>query len=266
MRVVKKLPSMTNVTANSKATLNCPVGNTYEKIMFEYSGTTFDRTHMSNISVLLNGKEIQRFTDMTEVDFLNDFYGRSDTAGFITLYFNRPEMDNLGMRRVTGLGTSDVQSLTIEMDISASAVAPVLSAHAILREPEPLGLITKIKRFPVTFATSGKQDIDNLPLGARIAAIHLKKPDVSAVEVEIDSVKVYDVSKAIGEALQKENGRIPQTATATHIDFMLDNDMAQALVTNYSGKNVQDLRIRPTIDSSGQITALVEYLDDWGGM
>jgi len=265
MRIVKQLPSIANVGAGNTVTLNCPVGLTYEKITFVLGGTIFTRAQLKNISVKVNGKELQAYQSGTELDYINDYYGRADTANYLTLWFNRPELRELGSMRLTGLGTKDVQSLTVEADIDAGASAPTLSAYAMLREPEPLGLVTKVKAFPATFATSGKQDIDNIPRGPRIAAIHLFKADISAVEVEVDAVKVWDASKTEGEVFQKEAlpvARVPQTAVATHIDFLLDGDIAQALVTD----GVADFRLRPTLDTSGSVRTVVEYLDQFAGL
>jgi len=264
-RIVKQLPSIANVAANASVVLNCPVGLTYEKITFVQGGTAFTRAQMTNIEVKVNGKSIQSYLDGTELDEINDYYGRADTANYLTLHFNRPELRDLVQSRLTALGTADVQTLTVELDITG-ATAPTLKAFAVLREPEPLGLITKVKAFPVTFATAGKQDIDSIPgNGPRIAAMHLFKSDVSDVEVEVDSIKVVDASKTEGEVIQKEAmpvARVPQTAVATHIDFLLDGDTAQALVT----KGVQDLRVRPTLTTSGAVRAVVEYLDGFGGI
>jgi hypothetical protein len=281
-RITKKLPSIANVTAGATATLSCPVGKTYNKIMLVYTGTDVARTDFKNINVNINGKSVQTYADGAELDLINDYYGRSDTAGVLTLHFNRPEAHNLLNQRLTGLGTLDVQTLDIAFDIDATAPGDLaMEAYAVLSEGMPLGAFVKFKRFPVTYATSGEQEIDNIPKGPNIMAIHLKKADVSNVEVEVDGFKFFEGSKTIIEALQKEaepKARVPQGASCTHVDFMLEGDYQQSLATRYpkknpdgsdhplAGRNVQDLRIRPTIDTAGALVALVEYLDGFAGI
>ena len=54
----------------------------------------------------------------------------------------------------------------------------------------------------------------------------------------------------------------PQTATMTTVDFALDGDMNHSLVT----QGLFDLRLRPTLDTPGQVNILVEYLDALAGI
>lgn len=261
MRKIVKLPSMSNVAAGAVATLNCPVGLTYECFTLKYTGVTL--AQMTNIEVRVNGKTIQKFASGTELDEINTYHGRKAASGYLNIWQVRPELKALLDQRMTALGTADVQTLSLLVEIDAAATAPVLVAYALQSVPQPLGLICKVKAFPVSFATSGEQEIDNLPKsGARVAAIHLMKSDVSKVEVELDSIKVIETPKALAEELQTKYGKTPQTAVATHVDFLLDGDIKHAMAT----AGVQDFRVRPTIDTSGEVRCVVEYLDGYEGI
>lgn len=260
MRITKKLPSLANVSAGQTATLNCPVGLTYDRIELEYSGVTL--AQMKNIEVVINGKPVMTFKDAARVEKLNDYYGRAKTAGFLTLHFARPEMVNLRDQRVTALGTLDVATLAINVDIDAAAEAPVIKGHAVLSEPQPLGAFVKVREFQYDASVSGPLEISTLPKGPRIMAAHFFKSDVNDLEVEIDSQKVFDGSKSLVEAVQKGYGRVPQTADATHFDTVLEGDPAQSLVT----ANAQDLRFRADLATAGALSVLIEYLDGFAGI
>lgn len=263
MRQLKKLPSLTNVGAGQTAVLNCPLRLTYDRILLEYSGTSVTRSMMKNIQVKIDGKPVQIYKDAAELQSINDYYGRADNTGFVSLYFNRPEMDSVGEQRLTGLGTLDVQTLSVEIDIDSGAPGDfALKAHANLSEPQPLGLLTKVKAFPLSSSVSGEIEIDNIVTGPRIMAIHLFKSDINNIEVQVDSQIVYEASKSLGEVLQKEHGRAPVTADCTHVDFMLEGDNAQALITG----GVQDFRLRPNLGTSGSVRVVVEYLDGKAGI
>ncbi len=147
------------------------------------------------------------------------------------------------------------------MDIGA-ATAPTLVAYAVLSEERPLGVITKVRRLPFTFAVAGAVEIDKIPLGPRIIAIHLQKADVNDVELELDSVRVIKQPKLLGEQLQRQRLRVPQTAAYTHVDFCLEGDIMQAMIT----EGARDFRLRPTLGSAGLVTAIVEYLDGFAGL
>lgn len=261
MRKIVPLPSFSNVAEGSVATCNCPVGLTYEQIVLKYGGTTFDPANMVKIEVKVNGKAI---IDMTgdQLVSLNKYYGVPDSTGYVTLWFARPWMATVFESRLTSLGTSDVSTLSVHVTISG-ATSPTLEAHAVQNAAQPLGLIAKIKQFPRAFSTTGQQEIDSLPKGgARIAAFHLFKSDVSDVEVDVNGVRVYDLSKGVGSELESRYGRTPQDSAATHVDFLLDNDINNALALS----GVQDFRIRPTIDTVGSVNTVVEYLDGYAGI
>ena len=270
MRKTIKMPSMANVGAGQTATLNCPVGLTYDLISIEYSGKKANGTDditlddLKNIEVRVNGKTIQTFKDGLELDRINQYHGRGAANGILNIWFIRPEMANLNAQRLTALGTQDVQTLSLHIDGESTLTSLALSAKAIQSEPQNLGAIVKVKAFPVSFAVSGEVEIDNLPRsgGVMIGCMHLFKSDISNVEVEINSIKAFDSSKAYSEELQKRYKKAPQTANATHIDFMLEGDLAQAMDT----RGVQDFRIRPTLDTAGAVRTVVEYIDGFAGI
>lgn len=255
-RKIIQLPAFTPVTAGSDTSVSLPVrGNTYEKVTLQYSGVTL--AQLKNIEVRLNGDPIQHYKTGTQLEALNDFYGRPKTAGFLTIWAIRPELTNIAQRRLTAWGTMNVATLSIHVDIDAAASAPALTAHATVSAPRNMEIITKIKQYPHNSSVAGQVDIDNIPIGPRIMAAHFFKADISDMEIELDNVKFYDASKTLAEAIQKENGRTAATASCTHVDFMGDDDISNALVT----ANARDMRFKPTLDTSGATDIVVEFLD-----
>lgn len=274
MRELTPLPSISDVGPGNDSSLNLPLGKTYEMIQLEYSGKKANGvddvtpSDLQNIEVQVNGKVIQAYKDGNEIDVLNQFYGRGAANGFLNLWFIRPELENIGgmwASRLTALGTADIQTLTLHFHGKDDLTSLSVKAHAV-KNPvsQPMGLITKVRAFPRSFATSGQQEIDNIPRsGARIAAMHLFKSDVSDVELTVDQRNKVDASKALLEEYQIRVGkRTPQTAVATHIDFLINGDIEDALAT----KGVQDFRVKPTLDTNGDVRTVVEYLDYFAGI
>jgi hypothetical protein len=261
-RVLRELPAVDNVAAGATATQRLPIGPTYDLIQLVYTGVT--RAQINGIRVVVNGKVIQKFTEADRLQDINDYYGRPDTSGVVTLYFWRPEMDGVARQRLTALGTLDVQTAAIEIDIDAAAVGTTLKCLALQSEPAPLGLINKIKEFTAQPSVAGAFEVDQLVLGARVQAMHFYKSDITRVEIDADSVRVYEANKADAEALQKSYGRVPQTAVMTSVDWCLDGDQANAIITDRTV--IQDLRIRPTVGAAGNVPIVVEYLDQFAGM
>lgn len=260
MRLTKKMPSLANVGAGQTATLNMPVGNTYDRLEVQYSGVTL--AELKNIELVINGKPVMSFKDGPTIEALNDYYGRAKTAGFLTLHFARPEMSTLEQQRLTSIGTLDVSTLALNIDIDGAAAAPVITAHAIQSEPAPLGAFIKVREFQFDASVSGQVEISTLPRGPRILAAHLFKSDVTSLQVELDGQLVLDGSKSLLQSIQKTYGRVPQTDIATHFDTALEGDLSQALVTN----NAQDMRFRADLATAGALRFTVEYLDGFAGI
>jgi len=227
-RKFNQLPSWSNVAPGSTATLQIPIGVTYDSIHIKYSGVTL--AQLKNLELRINGKVVQSYIDAVRLQDINKHYKRNIKTGVLTLHFVRPEMDNVALRRMTALGTADVSTLDIRVDIDAATLAPVLEAHAIKSPQSALGMITKVKRFPASSATSGLKEIDNIPKEGRLAAVHFFKADISKVQIEADSVLLYDVDKTLAAGYQVDHGRNPNALKHTTVDFHLEGDPTQALI------------------------------------
>lgn len=263
MRNLIELPTIQNVAAGGTCVLNLPIGMTYDEVIFELTNVT--TAQMTNYKLKVGSKTI---TDVASADVLEDqnkFYARPQAANTFTHWFYRPEVKE-DVRMLTSLGTLDLSAVTIEFKLDAGVVNPAIKAYAVQRAPQVMGLVTKVREYPLAFATSGLQQIDNIPRGARITAVHLKKSDVSRVEFEINNgtgpAKIIEASKALLEVLQKQNMRVPQTAKYTHLDFNLTGDLAGAMPT----AQLVDMRFKPFLDTSGQLTVVVEYIDGLNGI
>jgi coat protein len=259
------LPSVLNVAVGNTFILDVPVGGlTYEQIILDLGANITD-AEITNIRVKINGEEIQFYADGTTLEDLNDYYGRPNTATFLSIFFSRPEMADLKRERLTALGTLDIQTLTIEGDIDAGAAGATISAYALVSEPTKLGSFTRVRRFPFNFAGSGQVEMTGITFGPPILGMHFQKSDVSDVLIEDSSKAVVRMPKLILNHIQEGYSRAPVTALFTHVDFGLEGDPAQVLLTAGRDKNgvvrTRDLRIQPTLGSSGAINLIVEYLD-----
>ena len=272
-----KLPSFSNVSKGNTATLELPIGRTYDKIHVNYAGVTL--AQLKNIVFEVNGKPILSFADGQALQDFNKRYGRNSVAGVLDFHFKRDEMKTLSEARAFALGTSSqpyqdpktgqltqppvISNVTMRIDIDAAATAPKLEAFAIQSNAAPIGFITKVKNFPVAL-NAGVTEIDKIPRPntARIAALHVvTSADVTAVEVELDSIKIYELPKTLGEKVQVDHGRQPQTGQVS-VDFILEGDMLQALPM----MNTQDFRIRVKTTDAAAATIVVEYFDGLAGI
>lgn len=267
-RKIIKLPSLSRVTPGSKATLEFPLGPTYQTIVFDVSAAAaLDATDIGKIALLIDGKEIQVFKDLQRLIDINAFYNRSPdtvaaTAIQFALHLNRAELAENMFRRAPGIGTADVQTMHMEIDIAAAAPADIAIKAYALADPtrQPLGAFFRIREYPAASAVAGVFEADKLPRGAFYAALHLFKADITNVEVEADTVLVVNGTKGVLERIAKEASplkRVPQTAKATHVDFITDGDLLNAFQT----AGLQDFRVRMTMTAAGAVDIVAETLD-----
>lgn len=268
MKKTNRLPSLSRVVPGSKATLELPLGPTYERIIFTVSAASgLDAADIGRIDVLINGQVKQTYKDLQRLMDINGYYNRdadtvSGTQIQFALHFSRAELMDSLWRQAPGIGTADVQTLHIELDIAAGAPADIaINAHALTNPArQPLGVFFNVKEFPFSSAVSGEVEADKLPRGAFYSALHLFKPDISEVQVEANSVRIIGATKSVMERLQKgaaPKARVPVTAKATHIDFILDGDLLDSLPT----ANLQDFRVKMKLATAGAVDIVAETLD-----
>lgn len=266
-RKIIRLPSMSRVVEGSTATLEMPVGPTYLSLIFTVGGTALAIADIGRINVLIDGKVVQTYKNLQRLMDLNGYYKRGvDTVNQFVLHFFRREMHDLVYRRAPGIGTADVQTFHIEIEMLAGTPADVtMSCQAnIDPQPQPLGVFVKVREYPFNSAVSGQVEHDKLPRGPWYAALHLFKSDVSAVEVEANQSKIIDATKTVLERVQKEASpvaRAPVTASCTHIDMTTEGDFAQAIRT----QNLSDFRVKMTLDTAGAVDIVAETLDTLEG-
>lgn len=262
MKKTTKMPSVQNCSPGATCTLEIPLGLCYNFFLLNLTNITL--AQLTNIEVRINGKAVQEFADGTELDNINKYHGRQAFEnGVLPLFFMRPEMVLPIEKNVTSIGTSDISTFSLHADIAAACVSPAIDVYAQQSAQTSLGTITKIRAFPASSATSGDFEISNLPRsGARIACVHLFKADVSHVLVKADGREAVDMPKTVLEQMQKVFGKTPITATCTHVDFVVNGNVQDSLIT----QGLQDLLVRPTLDSSGSLRTVVEFFEEFAGL
>lgn len=269
MRTIEEISNISPIANGQSFTLTLPVGRTYERLTLRLGGT-FVVANITNLQLRINGKVVQEYATGAILDAINKFYGIGDTAGLLSFNFTRPWMKRAADDAfVTGLGTTDVQTVQVTGDISG-ATAPTLTAYAVLSAPQPLGLMTKVRRLSVNAAAAGSIAIDNIPRGPRIMAMHIGKSDCTAVDLQAESRRIITASKTDLHEVFARHGRVAQTGY-THVDMMFTDRIDDALVTvvgngpGNSGRPI-DLRAMLTLGTSGAFDIYTEYLDGWSGL
>ncbi|SAK68241.1 hypothetical protein AWB76_04074 [Caballeronia temeraria] len=264
MLLVKNTP-FTNVVASGVATVNLPIGMSYNKIILALGGTTFTPSMITNINLKVNGKIIYNAIG-SRLSLINAYRQVVGSATCLTLDFTEPRAKSMIEQYVGNINTaSGVSSVTIEVTI-AGATAPTLDSYSELGPPAALGVIAKHIPFTASFAGSGKfpmKLIDITNRGGIIKRVHFAHGgNLSQLEVKKNGIVIWDnIPTAINTSWQAEYAKTAQTNLYTY-DPCADNNYANGVKT----ADATALEFNPTFTAADTVTAVVEVLDVLGNM
>lgn len=258
-KVYKRMPSFEGVAPGATATLRCPIGLSYDRLILEYSGLTL--AQMGEIRVVGNGKPFIRFDSGQRLDALNQFQGRGAASGNIVIDFTRFGLRTRAAEELTTLGTGvpskdgsvELSTLSVEVDIAAAATAPVLKARALQSPPQPLGFVKHTRVFNYNPSASGEFEISDLPKGHLFNQVHFASADINSLRIERDRFVVFERNAAENILALSDGVRVPQ-AGYYHFDGTEDGNGGEMFET----RGVSDLRYVLNMSAGGSVTVIVE--------
>ncbi len=264
MRPLLEMPAGSRIDPGKKAIFEIPLGYTYERLTARVTGTGIAVTDINRVNVVIDGKRVMTFATLQRLFDFNTYYNRAtDTIAEFCLHFFRGEYHDLAYRRMPGVGTEDISTLTIEFEIDAAAPADIdIKLDARVTDNQVLGTFIKVLEYPTNAGVAGTLDITKLPKGAFYQSIWFCKSDVSHVTIKIDDKEVINADKAVLERDQKEATpikRVPVSARYTVVDTVTDGDLAQSINTDPSV--MSKWQIRPTLSTAGAMDVVIESLD-----
>ncbi len=259
-QVTRKMPSFEGVAAGQTATCRLPIGLTYNQLVLAYSGVTL--AQMDEMRLIANGKTIQRWVGGSKLDAVNQFDGRNAASGVLTLDLERYGLRTRAGSELTAIGTGikskngpTITTLSLEIDINAAAVAPVLSAKAVQSEPREAGILKHVRTFGYDPAAAGEFEISDLPRLGMINRIIFASANINSVRLQRDGYTAFERDTAENEAIQADGVRVPQTGYWV-VDWSEAGNGQDALAV----AGVKDLRFTLDMAASGHVDAIVEYL------
>lgn len=133
-----KLNPFPSVAANAVATMSTRelAGRSVHGLAFKLGGTTFNKSHISNVRVGLDGKDIINGITGAQLQDLNDYAGLADTTNYLFVWFGDPTARTVRGQHMGDLDLSVYdRALEIEVTIGA-ATAPTLSVQAMCGVPK----------------------------------------------------------------------------------------------------------------------------------
>ncbi|WP_375592325.1 major capsid protein P2 [Chitiniphilus eburneus] len=261
----KELPFF-NVLPGSTATLTIPPGMNIERFMLQMGGTTFNKTHVSDVRIKANGKVIHTSSG-AEIEVRNAYRGYATDPKVLTIDFSELRArDQIG-QSIGNVNTLVLSQFTVEVDIAPTAVAPTLQLWSIVTTPAPgrqNDVIAKTLTYPFNIAAAGKWPLA-LPYGANggslIKRVFIKSNNCTGLEIKKNGLVVHESVREVHEFWQRENGKSPQAGYYIY-DALVENNHTDLFNTT----DALSLEFNATFSGPETVKVIVEYVDRLGNL
>lgn len=251
-----KLPDVENLKATGTAFLEIPLGDTFHNFLCVLGGTTFNRSHIKRVRVMLNGKPFMRDLTAAEMHKLNLYRMSKDDADVLLVDFEEPRARQFADQIATIIGTaSGVNTMRLEFDIEG-ATAPEMTVFANASGPQPLGMVPALVTEDHDFVSTGNKTV-RFPYAvgpvAKGGAGHIIKrahlflsggAALSEVTLKKNGIPVHDrITPRANTFFQEHYEGVPITDAYT-VDFVEDNNVVLNLVGTEDANSIHwDLKV-----------------------
>lgn len=268
--VLVKLPGFSNVGVSQTAIANIVRGVAYRSLHVGITDNAIDPTQ-ANIStrykrwtVKVNGITKHDLTG-TLLQELNGYHGHADENGVRSIWFVQPKQATIGSEDAMLYGTANIDTFSLEVEIDATAVGPILELHAMIT-PAALKLGAHRVSQVLTEAPGGANTAYQvLNYGQRgVAGMWLEKIHMKASANHINAARLIrnqqDFWTGKVKLAKSINGAayIPFTWQTNyfHLDLTQTRRLSDAL-----NLNVQDFRLELDVSGAMTLTSIWEMID-----
>lgn len=258
---VKKMPTPLGVGAGQTASVQLPLGLTYERLYMYANVDATPRdvpvaewgTYIDEVRLLVDGDAKITITAADLVS-LNQYYGQSMVAGVLPLFLARPWMQTIEGQLQTAYGTKGgISSFSLEMDVKSDVTINTLDVYAQQSPGRPFGPHLRLQRYVHNQGVTGMAEISDIMRGNySMAALHVNTANIGEVEILWDNRKILEMTKPIRAAHYDVIDRVPQSGF-THVDFLSENILAEALPMA-----VSDFRLKADFTGTGNFSIYAE--------
>ncbi len=258
----KPLDSFDGVGEGKTATVALAAGVTYDCIHFFYPysavvGAELDKSNF-HIRLNLNGEDIIDCSAENLV-MIEAYEGNAEVQGIFSLSLRELIARTAEGDHATGLVTMKGDAISMEVDINGAGAGATVTLKAIAdTRTQAAGAVRvnvpKLRKYTYAPNGSGAFQITNLPKNMPVfKRIHFIGANITDVMVSRDDVKLYQMSKAQSEYIQKRYARVPQ-AGVVHFDPIIDGYAKAKVMSTRSFSMLFEL----TMSAAGTADALVE--------
>lgn len=269
-----KLNQFPAVAANAVATLVTDelLDQSVHALVFEMGGTTFSETHISNLRIRIDGKDVINGISGAQLKDINDYQGLVASTNYLAFFFGDPTARTVRGQHLGDLDLSIYRKpLEIEVTIGA-ATAPTLKVYAITGVPKlAMGVgfdaieaahFRALIRTIIQPAAAVTRNSYGLALGssagARLRSLNFFHTNLTSVELKKQSLtKFDDISVALNNALQTYFARTPQSGLYV-LDRVVDGNQGEAETTVNPEGRPWNMQVSITASAADTVTTFAD--------
>lgn len=271
LHYLRKQPSFSAVATGSTATVILPRGPTYRELILKYGTSTGGgpteatmKAEISEVRVKVNGVDRIELSATHLLD-LSKYYGRAVEAGILPIPLTRPWHRTIPGEENVGWGTSNIDTLEVEVDLAAGAWTPTLELQAwVDPQRRDLGQIVEIHTTTLQPAAVGVYEWSTIPKSlGDLLAMHLDESGavvIDGIEVQVNQVTFYngdlDVMAYSLRHMPHGEKRVPVT-NYQHIDTAILNRVDD----RWPLFNVEDFRLKLDCSVAGNVPTVIETVN-----
>ncbi|WP_430448737.1 major capsid protein P2 [Rhodophyticola sp.] len=257
VRSLRKMATPLGIVPGETATLNLPLGLTYDRLDIEMNvdvSTVATDVPIANwgdyideVRLIVDGQTLYQ----AEASFMVAYalyHGQALVPGVLPLFLERPWMLTTADQMITSYGTANgtVGSLTMEIDLKAGITVNHLRVWSKRSPPRDWGSHLRLQRHAHNQSVGGEAELQMFSPGPYgMLTMHLDTAAISDLQVISNNRIVKESNALLRAADQATAGRTPQTGY-THVDFLTEDIMTEML-----DMRVDDFRLKPTFTGSG---------------
>lgn len=270
-RFLRQYSNFNGIGSGNTVTNTLPTFGTYYTIILtplSASGALLTDVQVAadiaRVRVLAEGNELCNISGR-DLILYNNFYqsfapNGTSFSGDLRIPFVKPNWPTDQQQTVVGIGTNDINSLTVEVTCGGAALT--MTQMQLRAEQDdtvaPLGQHLRLTTLPFNFATTGLQDISTLPDESNVAVlayhvVHSNAANLSEAALFINGSERTRarrsnlISQATANRRTSQAPGIGGGAAFTGIDWLaLDFNPSNDIVTNFALAPVQEQRLQLT--------------------
>lgn len=263
----RKMPSFNTVAAGSTSTVNIPKGPTYYgfDVKATIAGVVATEAEMkaqiAAVRLKVNGVTRFEASALHLID-LYKYMGKTVASGVLPLMLVDPDWKTIPAMDNLAWGTSDVDTLTFELDLAAGATIDALAVHAtVLGESRPLGTIIERHKITVAPSATGTFELPDLPrTNGDLLGMHFDLTGAAAadaLELLINQVNIFDADLIVWNNRLTRSGRAPVTGYI-HFEPTYLNRLDDKITL---GRAVQDWRFKLNMTAAGSVPVIMDTIN-----